>query len=1246
MRPARSPRNVHHRRLRNGGARDHAARRRAAALHPERLEPRAVLSGVPVGGQFLVSETLSPPEASVATAIVDTTSGTGGRFVAAWQSYGDDGDGFGIVARLFERDGSPVVGLDEFLVNQPLSGLVGDPALGNQIRPAVASDGAGRFVIAWQSEDRVSGGYDVWYRTGRYDAVDGLVLDAQARANTALTLGDQTAPTVAMDSSGRMVVAWQTAAADAADGFDIAAKWGSFAAGLAPGAETIVNAFRAGDQVSPAVAINAAGDVAIAWQGPDPTALVPLAEDGGEEEARGVILLQVFREDGTTLLEDTRVNAADYNDLGVPDVAFNDAGSLAVAWQVEGQQGSGSDAFARRFAYDRGPATLTPLATGPGAAADFILNETTLRPQRAPVIGIDAAGNLLAAWQTQYQDGFSWAIFGRCYDSASDTLTGEFLVNDGVTRGPQIAPDVAVAPDGRALVAWIGPDVPTDGEEGEGGHQPGVHARFFDATGATPDGDELLLATYAALEDAGAAAASDPSGTMVVVWQSWEDAGDGSDFGIYAKLFDRDGRWIDRNGNGLDDDRMLVNTLTAGSQSLPAVAMNAAGGFVVAWQTTLADGSGTAIMARRYDAAWKDWADAAEFTVSGAVAGSVDPAVAADAAGNFTVVWTGSDEDPLTSDAEGTGIFARRYSAAGVPGPEGIFRVNAEARTDQNAPVVAMNAGGEMVVAWVSDHNVLADPLDTEKTIFARWFSAAGSPLTAGDVLLSNYVKDAQEHPTVAIRPNGDFVAAWQSINQERNLEGAGTSWGVYAREFTVNRGAGTITSPQAAEFRVNETTDGPQRFPAVSTTRSGAFTVAWQSIRQDGSSWGVLARQYARGGAPLGAEAIVNSFTQGPQILPAIAQRPAGDFTVFWSGQGTGRVEGVWGQRFRFVRDAFDRGTAPTLGGDWIATTGTMAVQADTAVVTSPRALALLAGETFAQVSVEARITLSADPLTSAGVVARAVGGARPTYYWGGLQRRDGQVFALVGRQVGGVWQPLGRAAIPGGDRVRFEVIGNSLRLFVNDRLAVSAYDRGIGQQAFRVGLEGRQGSAFDDFTFAPLERATVGTRFRDFFRAAFGSPLDRAWIDRAGDFTVNGGGVAGSAVSLATINAPEVLDGSIQAKVAAPSAGMHAGVTARTDVLGDRMFWGGIVNRGGALFGEIWLIAGGRVTRLSARAIAGANPAAGHTVRLDVSGRTLRLFVDDVATVGRVTSAINAAGRFGIRASRGAVIEQVTTT
>ena len=79
-----------------------------------------------------------------------------------------------------------------------------------------------------------------------------------------------------------------------------------------------------------------------------------------------------------------------------------------------------------------------------------------------------------------------------------------------------------------------------------------------------------------------------------------------------------------------------------------------------------------------------------------------------------------------------------------------------------------MNAQGQFVVTWVSDHNVANDPLDTEKSIFARWYDANGQAPHA-EFLASVYVKDAQEAPSVAIRPNGDFVIVWQSINQEMN---------------------------------------------------------------------------------------------------------------------------------------------------------------------------------------------------------------------------------------------------------------------------------------------------------------------------------------------------------------------------------------------------------------------------------------------------------------------------------------------
>ena len=110
----------------------------------------------------------------------------------------------------------------------------------------------------------------------------------------------------------------------------------------------------------------------------------------------------------------------------------------------------------------------------------------------------------------------------------------------------------------------------------------------------------------------------------------------------------------------------------------------------------------------------------------------------------FTIVWTGSDEDSATPEIEGTGIFASRFSLVGDPGTIESFRVNDETETDQNGPTVAVNADGEMIVAWVSDHNGLVDPLDPEKSVFARWFAADGSPVGDTEFLVIENVKDAQ----------------------------------------------------------------------------------------------------------------------------------------------------------------------------------------------------------------------------------------------------------------------------------------------------------------------------------------------------------------------------------------------------------------------------------------------------------------------------------------------------------------------
>src|SRR5690349_14393714 len=108
---------------------------------------------------------------------------------------------------------------------------------------------------------------------------------------------------------------------------------------------------------------------------------------------------------------------------------------------------------------------------------------------------------------------------------------------------------------------------------------------------------------------------------------------------------------------GLLGPEFRVNTTTAGDQVGAAIASDALGNFVVAWQGPGADPASTEVYARRYSATGDPLGD--EFLVNTTTAGTQGaPAVAADGAGAFVVAWLGSD-------AAGYGVYAQRYGAAG-----------------------------------------------------------------------------------------------------------------------------------------------------------------------------------------------------------------------------------------------------------------------------------------------------------------------------------------------------------------------------------------------------------------------------------------------------------------------------------------------------------------------------------------------------------------------------------------------------
>ena len=77
-----------------------------------------------------------------------------------------------------------------------------------------------------------------------------------------------------------------------------------------------------------------------------------------------------------------------------------------------------------------------------------------------------------------------------------------------------------------------------------------------------------------------------------------------------------------------------------------------------------------------------------------------DASVALDGDGEIVIAWSTANQDSADS-----GVFARSFSAAGVPRHGNEFLVNTVVIGRQDFPVVAYQGDGAAVIAWESDTN-------------------------------------------------------------------------------------------------------------------------------------------------------------------------------------------------------------------------------------------------------------------------------------------------------------------------------------------------------------------------------------------------------------------------------------------------------------------------------------------------------------------------------------------------------------
>jgi len=348
----------------------------------------------------------------------------------------------------------------------------------SRLRPGVAADRAGRFVVAWREIAGQDGGV-----AGRQVSAAGVPIGSGfviaprnaglfttdprvaaradggflvawgeaafpqpgcARARSFALAGQEVvpgdvfdlgpcasengrAPDVALAGlpDGRFITAWEEGQASSPTGFDVVVR--AFASPQEPLTDPLrVDSTGAtGDQTAPAVAMDAAGRAFALWH-----------EDGG-----AALMGRRFDAAGQPLGEAVRINGG----LGFPvqaALASSWSGGFVAVWSSFA--GTSTRIVAQRLdgaGHKRGQ----PLAVSPP--------DSRSTSPRDPAVAMDAVGNFVVVWAADRVDGAGTGVVGRLFDRDGVAQGEPFRIN--VTApGSQGHPAVAFGRGDRFLVVW------------------------------------------------------------------------------------------------------------------------------------------------------------------------------------------------------------------------------------------------------------------------------------------------------------------------------------------------------------------------------------------------------------------------------------------------------------------------------------------------------------------------------------------------------------------------------------------------------------------------------------------------------------------------------------------------------------------------------------------------------------------------------------------------------------------------
>ena len=359
--------------------------------------------------------------------------------------------------------------------------------------------------------------------------------------------------------------------------------------------------------------------------------------------------------------------------------AYYRDGGKAVFWQ---QDGPGGTIICTQF-FDENDQKLT----------DPLLVNEKLGPASLPTGQFDPDGNAFIFWtffdsaairterggRVTYLAAAGPTVVGRKFSPNGSALSGEIAVGAGEE------PESSSARSGEQTLTWNDDGAILTQVFGPDGAPLGPPITINDDLDglAGPKGSQ---AAAVAIGGEGQAVATSASGDYVVVWQQSSIAG--PERGIYLRCFGE-------AGQPKGPTEPVTLSVTASS---PAVAMDAAGNFVVVWQQ---GGVGSAnVNAQRYDARCRKLGGSFQVN-SGTPGDELAPRVDVNEAGDFVVVW---EEAPVsvgaTATAQGTSVVGRAFDPNGQSREQDQVVAGPEPNNDPHDPDVTINENDDVTVVF------------------------------------------------------------------------------------------------------------------------------------------------------------------------------------------------------------------------------------------------------------------------------------------------------------------------------------------------------------------------------------------------------------------------------------------------------------------------------------------------------------------------------------------------------------------